>query len=175
MVRRDLQRAAKPHKTIVDGWSIETDGQSPWEAAQVAALDVLMDIAQSFGDELGGGPASSIPRVSPTEAEWTQDVGQALVRGRGERAQSDNAGMSAMMAVLKLCRVRQNTLSSVLDEATRQWKLSTSSGCVPASIVARRMHVGELNEKLMRFVGLQIIVCNSGVKPHARETSFMTS
>ena len=50
-----------------------------------------------------GGPASSIPRVSPTEAEWTQDVSQALVRGHGERVQSDNAGMSAMMAVLKLC------------------------------------------------------------------------
>ena len=80
------------------GWSIETDWQSPWEAAQVATLDVLMDIAQSFGDELVGGPASSIPQVAPTETEWTQEGGQALVRGRGERAQSDNAGMSAMMA-----------------------------------------------------------------------------
>jgi len=76
-----------------------------------------MDITQSFEDELVGGPASSIPRVAPTEAEWTQEVGQALVRGRGERVQSDNAGMSAMMAILKLCRVRQDTLSSVLDEA----------------------------------------------------------
>ena len=76
-----------------------------------------MDIAQSFGDELVGGPASSIPRVAPTEAEWTQEVGQALVRGRGECVQSDNVGMSAMMAILKLCRVRQDTLSSVLEEA----------------------------------------------------------
>ena len=33
--------------------------------------------------------------------------------------QSDNVGMSAMMAVLKLCRVRQNTLSSALDEASK--------------------------------------------------------
>ena len=74
-----------PTRPLWHGWSIETDGQSPWEAAQVAALDVLMDIAQSFRDELVGGPASSIPRVSPTEAEWTQDVSQALVRGRGER------------------------------------------------------------------------------------------
>ena len=64
-----------------------------------------------------GGPASSIPRVSPTEAEWTRDVGQALVQGHGECVQSDNAGMSAMMVVLKLCRVRQDTLSSVLEEA----------------------------------------------------------
>ena len=76
-----------------------------------------MDIAQSFGDELVGGPASSIPRVAPTKAKWTQEVGQALVRGRGEHVQSDNVGMSAMMAVLKLCRVRQDTLSSVLEEA----------------------------------------------------------
>ena len=64
-----------------------------------------------------GGPASSIPRVAPTKAEWTQEVGQALVQGRGKHVQSDNAGMSAMMAVLKLCRVRQDTLSSVLEEA----------------------------------------------------------
>jgi hypothetical protein len=54
-------------------------GQSPWEATQVAALDVLMDIAQSFGDELVGGPAASIPRVAPTDAEWTQEAGCALV------------------------------------------------------------------------------------------------
>ena len=61
------------------GWSIKTDGQSPWEATQVATLDVLMDIAQSFGDELVGGLAASIPRVAPTDAEWTQEAGQALV------------------------------------------------------------------------------------------------
>jgi hypothetical protein len=54
-------------------------GQSPWEAAQVAALDVLMDIAQSFGDELVGGPTASIPQVAPTDAEWTQEAGCALV------------------------------------------------------------------------------------------------
>ena len=64
-----------------------------------------------------GGPAASIPRVAPTDAEWTQEAGQALVRGHGECVQSDNVGMSAMMAVLKLCRVRQDTLSSVLEEA----------------------------------------------------------
>ena len=57
--------------------------------------------------------------MAPTEAEWTQEVGQALVRGHGERVQSDNAGMSVMMAVLKLCRVRQDTLSSVLEEASK--------------------------------------------------------
>ena len=34
-----------PTRPLWHGWSIETDGQSPWEAAQVAALDVLMDIA----------------------------------------------------------------------------------------------------------------------------------
>ena len=74
-----------PLRPLWHGWSIKTDGQSPWEAAQVAALDVLMDIAQSFGDELVGELASSIPQVAPTEAEWTQEVGQALVRGHGER------------------------------------------------------------------------------------------
>ena len=40
-----------------------------------------------------------------------------MVRGHGERVQSDNVEMSAMMAVLKLCRVRQDSLSRVLEEA----------------------------------------------------------
>ena len=43
------------------------------------------------------GLASSIPRVAPTDAEWTQEASQALVRGHGEHVQSDNVGMSAMM------------------------------------------------------------------------------
>ena len=34
-----------PTRLLWHGWSIETDGQGPWEAAQVTALDVLMDIA----------------------------------------------------------------------------------------------------------------------------------
>ena len=55
--------------------------------------------------------------MAPTDAKWTQEVGHALVQGHGERVQSDNVEMSAMMAVLKLCRVRQDTLSSVLEEA----------------------------------------------------------
>jgi hypothetical protein len=42
-----------------------TDGQTPWEATQVATLQVLMIISQKLGDELVGGPAASIPRVAP--------------------------------------------------------------------------------------------------------------
>ena len=34
-----------PTRPLWHGWSTESNGQSPWEAAQVAALDVLMDIA----------------------------------------------------------------------------------------------------------------------------------
>ena len=68
-----------PTRPLWHGWSTESGGQSPWEDAQVAALDVLMDIAQSFRDELVGGPAASIPQVAPTDAEWTQEAGHALV------------------------------------------------------------------------------------------------
>jgi hypothetical protein len=57
--------------------------------------------------------------VAPIDAEWTQEVGHALVRGHGECVQSDNVEMSAMMAILKLCQVRQDTLSSVLEEASK--------------------------------------------------------
>ena len=59
-------------------------GQTPWEAAQVAAQTILLDICQRCGDELTGGPAASIPHADPAAAEWKQADGYALVRGRGE-------------------------------------------------------------------------------------------
>ena len=45
------------------------DGQTPWEGAQVAALEVLLEICQDYGDELVNGPAGSIPRVSVTDVD----------------------------------------------------------------------------------------------------------
>ena len=36
----------------------------------MAALEVLVDICQEFGDELINGPAKYIPRVAPSEAVW---------------------------------------------------------------------------------------------------------
>jgi hypothetical protein len=63
------------------------------------------------------------PRISPSVAERTQDVGQnahgALFRGRSEWVQTDNMAMSAMMAVLKVDHDCQYTLSRVIDEAQR--------------------------------------------------------
>ena len=44
------------------GWSIESDGQSPWEGAQVVALEALSEIYQEFGDVLINGPARTFPR-----------------------------------------------------------------------------------------------------------------
>jgi hypothetical protein len=84
-------------------------------------MDVICEIAQNFGDELVGGPPASIPRVAPTEAIWIHDLALglrgALVHGRGERVQSDNVAMSAMMAVLKTDKECHHTLSRVITEA----------------------------------------------------------
>jgi hypothetical protein len=65
-----------PANPLWRGWCAEFDGCSPWEATQVTALDVIMEITQNFGDELVGGPAASIPRIAPSAVEWNQDVGQ---------------------------------------------------------------------------------------------------
>jgi hypothetical protein len=77
-----------PTKPLWHGWRAESDGRTPWEAAQVTALDVICEIAQNFGDELVGGPAASIPRVALTKAIRMHDLAPgprgALVRGRGE-------------------------------------------------------------------------------------------
>ena len=45
------------------GWSIESDGQTPWEGAQVAAFKVLNKIYQEFSDELVNGPVGSFPQM----------------------------------------------------------------------------------------------------------------
>ena len=68
------------------GWNVEADGQTPWEGAQVAALEVLVDICQEFGDELINGPAKSIPRVAPSEAVWLNFEDDPLEMSKTERA-----------------------------------------------------------------------------------------
>ena len=63
MLWYDIEVVVLPHANRPQwlGWSIEADAQTPWEGAQVAALEVLVDICQEFGDELVNGPAESIP------------------------------------------------------------------------------------------------------------------
>jgi hypothetical protein len=75
---------------------------------------MLLNICQRFGDELIGGPAASIPRADPATAEWKQANGCALVRGRGERADSSSPAMSAMLALLKLISQRESTYAQVM-------------------------------------------------------------
>ena len=52
------------------GWSIESNGQSPWEGAQVVALEALSEICQEFGDELVNGLAKTFPWVDPSVTTW---------------------------------------------------------------------------------------------------------
>lgn len=68
----DVRVTVKPREDNPQwlGWSIECDGQSPWEGTQVVALKTLLAICQEFGDELINGPAGSIPQVAPSEASW---------------------------------------------------------------------------------------------------------
>jgi len=70
-----------PHedKPTWSGWNCNADGQNPWEAAQVAAQAILLNICQRFGDELTGGPAASIPSADLAVAEWKQAKGCLLV------------------------------------------------------------------------------------------------
>ena len=47
--------------------SVELDGQTPWEGAQVAAFEILSEICQEFGDELVNGPVGSFPCVDASQ------------------------------------------------------------------------------------------------------------
>ena len=52
----------------------------------MAALEVLVDICQEFGDELINGPAESIARVAPSEAVWLNFEDDPLEMSKTERA-----------------------------------------------------------------------------------------
>jgi hypothetical protein len=80
----------------------------------VAALEVLLDICQDFGDELINGPAGSIPRVAPLEVAWLDFRDNPLVMTETKQAQSSGSAMSAIMVVLKLYYTRQETYSSTM-------------------------------------------------------------
>ena len=81
---------------------MESDGQTPWEGAQLAAFEVLSEICQEFRDELVNGPARSFPWVDTSQTAWTQPGGNSLVRDRDERAGTSNATTSAMYVVMKM-------------------------------------------------------------------------
>ena len=90
------------------GWIVESDGQTPWEGAQVAALQVLLEICQDYGDELINGPARSFPRVSVTDTFVSQIGTEPLEMRETILGYSSSRAMSAMLAVLKLYYVRQD-------------------------------------------------------------------
>ena len=93
---------------------MESDGQTPWEGAQVAALEVLLEICHDFGDELVNGPAGSFPSVSVTDTFVSQIGTEPLEIRETILGYSSSPAMSAMLAVLKLYYVRQDTYVEVM-------------------------------------------------------------
>jgi hypothetical protein len=91
------------------GWIVESNGQTPWEGAQVAALEVLLEICQDFGDELVHGPVGTFPRVNPTDTFVSQIGIEPLEMREAMLGYSSSPAMSAVLAVLKLYYVRQDT------------------------------------------------------------------
>ena len=88
---------------------MESDGQTPWEGAQVATLEVLLEICQDYGDELVNGLAGSFPRVSVTDTFVSQIGTEPLEMRETILGYSSSPAMSAMLAVLNLYYVRQDT------------------------------------------------------------------
>jgi len=70
---------------------------------------VLLEICQDFGDELVNGPVGSFPRVSATDTFVSQIGTEPLEMRETMLGYSSSSAMSAMLAVLKLYYVRQDT------------------------------------------------------------------
>ena len=60
-------------------WQAESEGRTPYEAAQVVAFEVLSQICQQHGDELTDSAAGTFPWVDPSIAVWTQRNCNALI------------------------------------------------------------------------------------------------
>ena len=88
---------------------MESEGRTPWEAAQVVAFEVLSQICQQHGDELTSSAASTFPRVDPSTIVWAQRNSNALIRDRDERVDSSSPAMSAMFEVMKMFYTHQDT------------------------------------------------------------------
>ena len=88
---------------------MESEGRTPWEAAQVVAFEVLSQICQQHGDDLTGSATSIFPWVDPSTIVWAQRNSNALIQDRDERADSSSPAMSAMFAVLKMFYTHQDT------------------------------------------------------------------
>ena len=59
---------------------MESEGKTPWEAAQVVAYEVLSHIYQQHGDALIGSAAGMFPWVDHSTAIWEQRNHNALIR-----------------------------------------------------------------------------------------------
>ena len=88
---------------------MESEGITPWEAAQVVAFEVLSQICQQHGNELTGSATGTFPRVDPSTIVWAQRNSNALTRDRDERADNSSPAMSAMFAVIKMFYTHQDT------------------------------------------------------------------
>jgi len=99
------------------GWVVESNGQTPWEGAQVAALkgaqvaalEVLLENCQDFGDELVNGLAGTFPRVSVIDIFVSQVGTEPLEMREAMLGYSSSPARSAMLVVLKLYYMRQDT------------------------------------------------------------------
>ena len=82
---RGAANYTSPHTTaLLAGWKAESEGKTPWEAAQVMAFEVLSQICQQHGDALTGSAASVFPWVDPSTTNWEQRSQNALIKDRDE-------------------------------------------------------------------------------------------
>ena len=61
-------------------WKADSEGKTPWEAAQVVAFEVLSQICQHHGDEFTSSATSTFPQVDPSTVVWAQRNHNALIR-----------------------------------------------------------------------------------------------
>ena len=61
---------ARTQAPLLQEWKEDSEGKSPWEGAQVVAIEVLSQLCQQHRDELIGSAAGTFPRVDQSTAVW---------------------------------------------------------------------------------------------------------
>ena len=70
MYKVQLTILARTQAPLWQEWKADSEGKTPWEAAQVVAFKVLSQICQQHGDELIGSAAGTFSRVDPSIVVW---------------------------------------------------------------------------------------------------------
>ena len=99
-------------------WQTRTftaEGQEPWEGANTATYQVLLDILEDAPEEVTHVAEGVFPRGNSSHLVWVQPRKNALERGPAEAQHSDGTVASVVFAIMKAYACMQRNYNFMED------------------------------------------------------------